>query len=194
MQPVSIYTQQMTTFNPDIINLSIEPQELQYETDEQYLHLVHRIFCITPVAVSSQTKAGEEKQEQKEQKEEREIDVRINESEQEDEEEELEKEIEESDIIHKFLDHVEEITRGKPYWHELYLKAAATFMSEDPGIGLPVLLSYSYLPLFYRLLQLESKGRQHTAQFDVLYNELFSKFVKDSSNPIHMDLNNDTVS
>ena len=74
MRPVSIYTQQkMTTFNPNIINLTIEPQELQYETDEQYLHLVHRIFCITPVVVSSQ--------QEKEASEE--IDVRINVSEEE---------------------------------------------------------------------------------------------------------------
>jgi len=192
----------MTTFNPDIINLTIEPEELQYETDEQYLHLVHRIFCITPVAVSSQKKAGEQKEEKKE---EREIDVRINVSEEESEyeekeseyeekeleyeekeseyeEKELEIEIEESDVINKFLDHVEEITKRKPYWHELYLKAAATFISEDPGIGLPVLFSYSYLPLFYRLLQMESQGRENTAQFTELYNELFSKFVKDSKN------------
>jgi len=38
-----------------------------------------------------------------------------------------------------------------PEWTDLYVKAAAEFLSEDPEIGLPVLLSYTYFPDFYRV-------------------------------------------
>jgi hypothetical protein len=142
--------------NTQIINTNLNESDLLYETDEEYLHLIHKIFCITPVAktqdVSLQGKMDDD-------------DVN--------DDDDLS-----ADIIHQFLDHVIEFTISKEYWKKLYLQAAATFLSEDAEVGLPVLLSYSYLPKFYKLLQMDVGGLHESAAFIELYDSLFAEFTK----------------
>lgn len=69
-----------------------------------------------------------------------------------------------------------ESTGEEEKWRQLYVTAAGLFLSEDPEVGLPVLLSYSYLPLFYRLLQAFDRG--DCVAFDALYAELLRKLTE----------------
>jgi len=38
-------------------------------------------------------------------------------------------------------------------WRQLYVKAAGQFLSEDPELGLPVLLSFTYFAKFFQLFR-----------------------------------------
>jgi hypothetical protein len=133
--------------DPTLIDLTLEESELQYNTDEEYLDVVHRIFRIPKV----------KKQEEEQEGMGEEDDIG-------------------EDIIARFLDHVAEFTYDKPHWHHLYVKAATTFLSDEPDIGLPVLLSYSYLQRFYQLLQMESQEKSQDPAFQTIYNELLQSF------------------
>ena len=75
--------------------------------------------------------------------------------------------LEEEDYDEKLVTHGLEVMYGKtkdsPLWQELYIKAAATFLTEDPGVGLPVLLSFTYMrhliPLYQVFIE---KGSEDT--------------------------------
>jgi hypothetical protein len=54
-----------------------------------------------------------------------------------------------ADAMKLFLDKVYSGTRFKPEFQRLYKAAAALMFSEDPEIGLAVLISYDYLACFY---------------------------------------------
>jgi len=66
-------------------------------------------------------------------------------------------------------------TQGNELLHNLYVKAAGQFLSEDPEIGLPVVLSYTYFSAFYKIFtyylqegatpEWEDKVREMTALF-----------------------------
>jgi hypothetical protein len=57
-----------------------------------------------------------------------------------------------ADAISKYLDHVYSITRDNTHFQQLYSKSAASMISTDPEIGLAVLCSYDYLPLFHECM------------------------------------------
>jgi len=56
------------------------------------------------------------------------------------------------DAVELGMNHIYEKTRSSPEFMELYLTAAGLMISENPEIGLAVLMSYDYLILFNRIL------------------------------------------
>jgi hypothetical protein len=54
-----------------------------------------------------------------------------------------------SDAVAKYLDKVYTSTKDRPEFQRLYQFAAALMFSENPEIGLAVLMSYDYLSCFY---------------------------------------------
>ena len=75
------------------------------------------------------------------------------------------------------LDQIWFWTKDHPLFFHVYDKAASFMLSENPEIGLSVLLSYDNLPLFHNMLvayyQLgERFGSNHSAYIE-LHNKLF---------------------
>lgn len=69
-------------------------------------------------------------------------------------------------------------TKEHPLFYHVYNKAASFMLSENPEIGLSVLMSYDNLPLFHNMLVAywklgERFGSSHTAYIE-LYNKLFN--------------------
>jgi hypothetical protein len=62
-----------------------------------------------------------------------------------------------SDAMSQWLNQVYDLTHTDPLFHELYRIAAGTMLSEDPQIGLAVVISYDYFHDFYHCLQLFSQ-------------------------------------
>jgi len=62
--------------------------------------------------------------------------------------------LEYSDIITSGLDYLWEKTNTCPLFIKLYVLGAAKLMSEDPSMGLAIMLSYDYFADFHILLQL----------------------------------------
>lgn len=54
----------------------------------------------------------------------------------------------------KTLDHIYEKTKDNVLFQNIYSNAAARMFSQDPEIGLALLLSYDYLKLFYTCITL----------------------------------------
>jgi hypothetical protein len=63
-----------------------------------------------------------------------------------------------NDAVEKIMDHVYDKTKNLPLFQELYKKAAAKMISMDPEIGLCILFSYDYLPLFRNCLDVFFKS------------------------------------
>ncbi len=68
-------------------------------------------------------------------------------------------------------------TKDHPLFYHVYDKAASFMLSENPEIGLSVLLSYDNLPLFHNMLVAywklgERFGSDHSAYIE-LHNKLF---------------------
>ncbi len=68
-------------------------------------------------------------------------------------------------------------TKDHPLFYHVYDKAASFMLSENPEIGLSVLLSYDNLPLFHNMLTAywelgEKIGSDHSAYVE-LHNKLF---------------------
>jgi hypothetical protein len=53
------------------------------------------------------------------------------------------------DAVKEYLDNVYNSTKYRPEFQRLYVAAAALMFSENPEIGLAVLMSYDYLAWFY---------------------------------------------
>jgi hypothetical protein len=69
-------------------------------------------------------------------------------------------------------------TKDHPLFYHVYDKAASFMLSENPEIGLSVLLSYDNLPLFHNMLVAywklgEKFGSDHSSYIE-LYNKLFN--------------------
>ncbi len=69
-------------------------------------------------------------------------------------------------------------TKEHPLFYHVYNKAATFMLSENPEIGLSVLMSYDNLPLFHHMLVAywklgERFGSGHTAYIE-LHNKLFT--------------------
>ena len=69
-------------------------------------------------------------------------------------------------------------TKDHPLFYHVYDKAASFMLSENPEIGLSVLLSYDNLPLFHNMLVAywklgEKFGSEHNAYIE-LHNKLFN--------------------
>ena len=74
------------------------------------------------------------------------------------------------DAANKSMDYVFECTKCVVEFRELYLKAAAKMLSEDPSIGLAILFSYDYLYHFHACLVEFFEGR-FSVDFE-LYKDL----------------------
>lgn len=75
------------------------------------------------------------------------------------------------------LDQIWFWTKDHPLFFHVYDKAASFMLSENPEIGLSVLLSYDNLPLFHNMLLAYHKlgqrfGSDHSAYIE-LYKKLF---------------------
>lgn len=79
------------------------------------------------------------------------------------------------DTIYEGLAAILGKSQGNELLINLYAKAAGQFLSEEPDVGLPVLLSYTYFAAFYQLFvyylaegatpEWEDKVREMTAMF-----------------------------
>ena len=75
-----------------------------------------------------------------------------------------------SDAANKTMDYVFSCTQDVSEFHDLYMKAAAKMLSEDPTIGIAILFSYDYLYYFHVCL-VEFFGGRFSVDFD-LYKDL----------------------
>ena len=73
-----------------------------------------------------------------------------------------------------WLDNTYEITKNDPIFMQLYIMAAGTMLSEDPQIGLAVLVSYDYCYDFYRCIY----AYQHKKEHMILAQNLLENFKK----------------
>jgi hypothetical protein len=67
----------------------------------------------------------------------------------EDDKETLDESTYDESAVGAFLDTIYEHTRNHPLFQQAYLAAAAKMITEDPQIGLAILMSYDYLWAFY---------------------------------------------
>ena len=82
-------------------------------------------------------------------------------------------ELYDEETISKELQNILLQTKEEPAFEQLYIKAAGMFLSEDPEVGLPVLLSYSYLADFIRLFRLFKSGKEE--KFGTAFEELIQR-------------------
>jgi hypothetical protein len=81
-----------------------------------------------------------------------------------------------AEAVAKYLDRVYESTKSRPEFQRLYVAAAALMFSENPEIGLAVLLSYDYLAAFYSIYSAYSKTPDSwNAQEDEVYQKLIER-------------------
>ena len=79
-----------------------------------------------------------------------------------------------ADAMKIWLDHTYEITHNDPIFMKLYVTAAGTMLSEDPQIGLAVLVSYDYFYDFYTCIN----SFKHKNDFICFVQNLLEKFKK----------------
>ena len=72
----------------------------------------------------------------------------------------------------KTMDYVFSCTKDVAEFRDLYLKAAAKMLSEDPTIGIAILFSYDYFYYFHACL-VEFYGGRFSVEFD-LYKDLLN--------------------
>ena len=75
------------------------------------------------------------------------------------------------------LDAIYAKTRDNEVFRELYRHGAATMLSEDPEIGLAVLMSYDYLRLFHRCLIWFVENSTKFTRESSVFKELVAKLV-----------------
>jgi Rad3-related DNA helicase len=81
-----------------------------------------------------------------------------------------------SEAIAKYLDRVFQDTKSRPEYMRLYTAAAALMFSENPEIGLAVLMSYDYLAWFYSSYSEFSKNPDTwSADTDEFYRKLIER-------------------
>jgi len=116
------------------LDMDIEDEDLEYESDEEYQQVFLRFFRIQ-------------------------------------EEEDFEDE-----TIYEGLAAILGKSQENELLRNLYVKAAGQFLSEEPDVGLPVLLSYTYFAAFYQVFRYylvegatpewEEKVQEMTKQFE----------------------------
>ena len=75
-----------------------------------------------------------------------------------------------------YLDRLYAKTKDHPEYQELYKLAAALMFSENPEIGLAVLMSYDYLAWFYASYSTFLKDEQHWSKdTDEFYQKLVER-------------------
>jgi len=80
------------------------------------------------------------------------------------------------EAVAEYLDRVYESTKNRPEFQRLYVAAAALMFSENPEIGLAVLMSYDYLAHFYQIYANYSKSHtEWSAQEDEVYQKLIDR-------------------
>ena len=81
-----------------------------------------------------------------------------------------------SAAVAKYLDRLYAKTKDRPEYQELYKLAAALMFSENPEIGLAVLMSYDYLAWFYASYSAFLKDEQHwSKESDEFYKRLVER-------------------
>jgi hypothetical protein len=86
------------------------------------------------------------------------------------------------EAVSKGMDIIYQSTRDNALWVALYEKAAASFLSEDPEVGLPVLLAYPYLRHFIALYHCFLEKGAEEPEFLHNYELLMHKFSSDAPN------------
>jgi len=80
------------------------------------------------------------------------------------------------DAVAKYLDALYSNTKSRPEFQRLYLAAAALMFSENPEIGLAVLMSYDYLAYFYNIYTNYLKNPDSwSADDDAFYQKLIDR-------------------
>ena len=70
--------------------------------------------------------------------------------------------------VTKGMDYIYQQTQQDEWWKNLYIKAAAFFMTEEPNIGLCTLLSFSFLKEFYLMFRYYSTHPKDDPEIPVL--------------------------
>ena len=79
------------------------------------------------------------------------------------------------DAVAKYLDKVYADTKSRPEFQRLYVAAAALMFSENPEIGLAVLLSYDYLAHFYNIY---TNYLKNTHSWNAVDDECYQRLVE----------------
>jgi hypothetical protein len=81
-----------------------------------------------------------------------------------------------AEAVAKYLDTVYQSTKSRPEYQRLYTAAAALMFSENPEIGLAVLMSYDYLAHFYNSYMSFLKNKtEWNADNDEFYQKLIER-------------------
>jgi len=80
-----------------------------------------------------------------------------------------------ADAVKTYLDKVYGNTQSRPEFQRLYTAAAALMFSENPEIGLAVLMSYDYLAHFYNCYQNYLKAPAEFTESDEFYSRLIER-------------------
>jgi len=78
------------------------------------------------------------------------------------------------DAVKEYLDDVYNSTKDRPEFQRLYTAAAALMFSENPEIGLAVLMSYDYLAWFYSSY---TKYLQNPTSWNAETDEYYQKLI-----------------
>ena len=80
------------------------------------------------------------------------------------------------DAVKIYLDKLYIETKDRKEFQRLYIAAAALMFSENPDIGLAVLMSYDYLAYFYHIYTTYLKNpEQWNANTDEIYQKLIER-------------------
>ncbi len=85
-----------------------------------------------------------------------------------------------TEAVAKYLDFVYANTKDRPEYQRLYLAAAALMFSENPEIGLAVLMSYDYFAWFYNSYSLFFKN---SAEWNAETDEFYCKLIERIETP-----------
>lgn len=80
-----------------------------------------------------------------------------------------------ADAVKTYLDQIYANTHSRPEFKRLYTAAAALMFSENPEIGLAVLMSYDYLAYFYNCYHNYLKSPEKFTESDEFYNRLITR-------------------
>lgn len=79
------------------------------------------------------------------------------------------------DAVKIYLDRVFQETKDNALFNRLYSAAAALMFSENPEIGLAVLMSYDYLAHFYNIYSAYLKNKTEFSDQDPFYKILIKR-------------------
>jgi hypothetical protein len=86
--------------------------------------------------------------------------------------------LEYTDTITSGMDYLWEKTQTCPLFIKLYVLGAAKLMSEDPSMGLAILMSYDYFADFHALLQLWFRDPGTVSESCMQYQKLCEILTK----------------